>query len=85
MESYLEEFCQEGICSPGGEGWIKPFMYRRVRRKLGDKFSTAEHAFYALDDDDSGSLTRNEVGAGLQQVVTFPSHAGVLCAFCANK
>jgi len=71
MESYLAEFCKEGFSSPAGEEWIKPFMYRRVRRKLGDKFSTAEHAFYAIDDDGSGSLTRNEVGDGLQQVVIF--------------
>ena len=71
MESYLAEFCKEGFSSPGGEEWIKPFMYRRVRRKLGDKFSTAEHAFYAIDDDGSGSLTRNEVGNGLQQVLIF--------------
>lgn len=68
METYLHEFCKEGICSPGGKDWINEYTYRRVRRKLGVKFAAAEHAFYALDDDDSGSLTRPEVGTGLQSV-----------------
>ena len=68
VETYLGEFCPEGANSPAGEEWIRPFTYRRVRRKLGDKFGAAEHAFYALDDDDSGSLTRAEVGTGLQTV-----------------
>ena len=68
METYLKEFCKEGFCSPDGEEWIKPYTYRRVRRKLGIKFDTPEHAFYALDDDDSGYVTRQEMGAGLQSV-----------------
>jgi hypothetical protein len=68
VETYLGEFCPEGANSPAGEEWIRPFTYRRVRRKLGDKFGAAEHAFYALDDDGSGSLTRAEVGTGLQTV-----------------
>jgi hypothetical protein len=68
VESYLKEFCAEGLNSAGGQDWILPFTYRRVRRKLGDKFGAPEHAFYALDDDDSGSLTRAEVGVGLQAV-----------------
>ena len=69
METYLYEFCKQGFCSPGGEDWIKPFTYRRVRRKMGVRFAAPEHAFYALDDDDSGSLTRPEVGAGLESVL----------------
>ena len=66
VETYLNEFCPEGANSPAGDDWIRPFTYRRVRRKLADKFGAPEHAFYALDDDDSGSLTRAEVGTGLQ-------------------
>lgn len=74
MESYLAEFCQEGFCSPGGKDWTLPYMCRRVRRKLGDKFAAAEHAFYALDDDDSGFLITKELGSGLQAVIATQTH-----------
>ena len=68
LETYLKEFCAEGFNSPAGEDWIKPFLYRRVRRKLGVKFDTPEHAFYALDDDDGGWLSVKELGDGLRSV-----------------
>jgi hypothetical protein len=64
--AWLVPFCPLGANQPSGSAWVKTAKLRLIKRKMQDRFGTAEECFSRIDKGGSAGAAKGTAGAGTQ-------------------
>jgi len=67
LSQHPNSICPD-VDMPPGKEWVHPAKCSQIKRKMQEKFSTAEEGFAKIDRDGGGSIDRRELSVGLFQL-----------------